>query len=1050
MKRTLNLSLGTIGIFVLLLTLFTYNANAQANNCVGATALTVYTTTCGGATTGTTVGATQSQVGCTGTADDDVWYSFVAGAGGHTITVASINPGRITDIVFEVFSGTCGSLTSVLCQNATSGTANESATLTGLTVGATYYVRIYSFANGTGQGQFSICITKPAAPANDNCASSTLLTPAANCTGGPGGSQAGGSLVAATNSGVPAGSCGGTADDDVWFNFVAQYTTQTVTVSSIGSAIAVNGSGIGGSAVLQVYSSSNNTCGGVLTSIACGIVSGNNLVAYANSLTVGNTYFIRVYSTNAVSLASNANFNVCVQNPPLTSPVLFFGKSFVNVTKGVSGGTVETGDVLEIRASIVIRPTSLLDSCAFLDNVPAGTSYIPGSLAILTNEGKVYKGFTDAAGDDEGHIIGSAVRINMGYFTGDNQATATRGGRIRNNHRPVVSNSCVMIASYRVTVTAPLNSIISLGGGTFRYAVITAPTTVLTQTFNANNVIVYTNTGLCTNASGVNVLDNTIAGDFDGTFGSGNTMNRIPSPNMPAGYTYTQLTGGRPGDFEYAVVNNTSNNAAGYSTVNTWPKPQSPVVNRIFGVFDVIGDHTGASDPFAGNPAADTTNGGTGGYMLLVNSSYNLDTVFKYPISGLCPNTYYELSFWVRNICSRCGIDSVGRGASGVTVPVGYIPTDVGDSSGVYPNLSLSIDDINHYTTGSIRYTGQWVKKGFVFRTGPAQTNIVFSITNNAPGGGGNDWALDDISLSTCTPNLNLVPSGNSQVCYGNQVDLNCQVISFFNNYVYYQWQVSHDLGVTWTDTLAMGTGTPTLSGGNYVYTALFPSFLADSSQHLTQYRIRVATTPANLYSGCSFFNSANIIVMVNSCQWTLKTNLLSFDGLIKNNHAELRWQSSNENDQTVYEVQKSINGTDFFTIGKLNASATTDAYQFTDPEALSSFAYYRIIVKEPAGQKISKIVLLSLNRVPFEILSVVNPFREQLSFELSAPENSPATIIVSDQHGKAIKMIKQQVIKGMNRIQLNNLGHLSNGTYLLQVITNEGLKTKRVVKVSN
>ncbi|MCP2936604.1 hypothetical protein NK983_28365, partial [Salmonella enterica subsp. enterica serovar Typhimurium] len=79
-------------------------------------------------------------------------------------------------------------------------------------------------------------------------------------------------------------------------------------------------------------------------------------------------------------------------------------------------------------------------------------------------------------------------------------------------------------------------------------------------------------------------------------------MNRIPSPNMPAGYTYTQLIGGKPGDFEYAVVNNTSNNAAGYSTVNTWPKPQSPAVNRIFGVFDVIGDHTGASDPFAGNP----------------------------------------------------------------------------------------------------------------------------------------------------------------------------------------------------------------------------------------------------------------------------------------------------------------------------------------------------------------------------------------------------------------------------------------------------------------
>jgi hypothetical protein len=30
-----------------------------------------------------------------------------------------------------------------------------------------------------------------------------------------------------------------------------------------------------------------------------------------------------------------------------------FGKSYINVTKGLNGGTVETGDTLEIRASFV-------------------------------------------------------------------------------------------------------------------------------------------------------------------------------------------------------------------------------------------------------------------------------------------------------------------------------------------------------------------------------------------------------------------------------------------------------------------------------------------------------------------------------------------------------------------------------------------------------------------------------------------------------------------------------------------------------------------------
>ena len=37
------------------------------------------------------------------------------------------------------------------------------------------------------------------------------------------------------------------------------------------------------------------------------------------------------------------------------SQVADLGKSYINVTKGVNGGTVETGDVLEIRASFVVR-----------------------------------------------------------------------------------------------------------------------------------------------------------------------------------------------------------------------------------------------------------------------------------------------------------------------------------------------------------------------------------------------------------------------------------------------------------------------------------------------------------------------------------------------------------------------------------------------------------------------------------------------------------------------------------------------------------------------
>jgi len=129
------------------------------NNCSSAPALTINSgTSCGSSTNGTTVGANQSISACAGTADDDVWYSFVANGTSQTITVT---PGTMSDAVLQVFSGTCAGLTSLVCVDNTLGSSAETTTVTGLTNGVTYYVRVHSYGNGTGQGTFSICATTP-------------------------------------------------------------------------------------------------------------------------------------------------------------------------------------------------------------------------------------------------------------------------------------------------------------------------------------------------------------------------------------------------------------------------------------------------------------------------------------------------------------------------------------------------------------------------------------------------------------------------------------------------------------------------------------------------------------------------------------------------------------------------------------------------------------------------------------------------------------------------------------------------------------------------
>ncbi len=204
--------------------------------------------------------------------------------------------------------------------------------------------------------------------------------------------------------------------------------------------------------------------------------------------------------------------------------------------------------------------------------------------------------------------------------------------------------------------------------------------------------------------------------------------------------------------------------------------------------------------------------------MLIINSAYRPDTAFHYTVTNLCPNTYYEISTWLKNICYKCSCDSLGNGASSGS----YQPATPGDSSGVKPNLAFDVNGKDYYTTGNLSYIGttprgsdssnRWVKRGFTYLTGATETSFILTIRNNAPGGGGNDWAIDDISVATCLPNMKYSPSLSPNVCRLNPLTIYDTVRSYFNNYVYYKWQRSTNNGVTWADaTGALGPATPHL-----------------------------------------------------------------------------------------------------------------------------------------------------------------------------------------------------------------------------------------------
>src|SRR5690606_11224037 len=120
---------------------------------------------------GTVWGATESTgitTGCaTGTPDDDVWYRFTAPASTATVTVNPTGGNLSTSGArVQAFSGTCGSLNSIGC-------SSTSLSLSGLSTGTQYYLRVYSAGAGLIGGlasgsAFSINVSGPPTLPNAN------------------------------------------------------------------------------------------------------------------------------------------------------------------------------------------------------------------------------------------------------------------------------------------------------------------------------------------------------------------------------------------------------------------------------------------------------------------------------------------------------------------------------------------------------------------------------------------------------------------------------------------------------------------------------------------------------------------------------------------------------------------------------------------------------------------------------------------------------------------------------------------------------------------
>lgn len=226
------------------------------------------------------------------------------------------------------------------------------------------------------------------------------------------------------------------------------------------------------------------------------------------------------------------------------------------------------------------------------------------------------------------------------------------------------------------------------------------------------------------------------------TFGAG------PNPGPPLGsITNMQyLASPCPNDGQYTIANFSSN-----CFNNAW---------------HTVRDHTGDAN----------------GYFMLVNASFTPSDFYVQRVPGLCSGTTYEFSAWVANVLRS--------------------------TTGIQPNITFSIETtdgtvLQRNTTGDIPAGGsaEWKRYSFFFTTPPNVSTVVIRMTNNAPGGMGNDLALDDITFRPAGP-LTTIRFRNGQ---GDSVALCNRSFAFESDVencyptTQYQWQEYQGNG-KWAD----------------------------------------------------------------------------------------------------------------------------------------------------------------------------------------------------------------------------------------------------------
>jgi hypothetical protein len=101
-----------------------------------------------------------------------------------------------------------------------------------------------------------------------------------------------------------------------------------------------------------------------------------------------------------------------------------------------------------------------------------------------------------------------------------------------------------------------------------------------------------------------------------------------------------------------------------------------------------------------------------------------------------------------------------------------------------------------------------------------------------------------------------------------------------------------------------------------------------------------------------------------------------------------------------------------------------------------------------PDGKKqYSRIILIDNSHSDFGFGNVINPFNNNLYFDITSKESSKIEVTLIDMSGKPVIRKNFLISSGINSLSIDNTSGIAQGVYTLKIENKGDVITKRVIK---